>query len=110
MFEVLTIDDRRFDIILLDSQLNRGRKIFKFEDNLQTLMVWYVVLVSFTSSSTYHFKIPGEYLIEVASLLVSSCGISKGRDELQSSQCSSYLWELFIKVTADYNPGLAVLF
>ena len=109
MFEVLTIDDGRFNIILLVPQLNRVRKIFKFEDNLQTLMVWYVVLVSFTSSSTYHFNIPSEYLDEVASLLVSSCGISKGRDEFQSSQRSSYLWELFIEVTADYNPGLAVL-
>ena len=109
MFEVLTIDDRRFDIILLVPQLNRGRKIFKFENNLQTLMVWDVVLVSFTRSGTCHFKIPGEYLVEVASLLVSSCGISKGRDEFQSSQCSSYLWELFIEVAADYNPGLAVL-
>ena len=72
-------------------------------------MVWYVVLVSFTGSSTYHFKIPSEYLIKVPSLFVSSCGISKGRNEFQFSQRSSYLWELFIEVTEDYNPGLAVL-
>ena len=110
MFEVLTIDDRRFDIILLVPQLNRGRKIFKFENHLQTFVVWDVILVSFTGSSTYNFKIPSEYLVEVPSLFVSNCRCSKGRDEFQSSQCSSYLWELFIKVAANYNPGLAVLF
>ena len=110
MFEILVVNDGRFYIILLVPQLDWGRKIFKFEDNLQTFIVWDAVLVSFTSSSTYNLKIPSEYLVEVTSLLASSCGISKGRDEFQSSQCPSHLWELFIKITADYNPGLAVLF
>ena len=73
-------------------------------------MVRDVVLVPVAGSSTCHIEIPGEYLVKVASLLVGSCGISKGRDELQSSKRSSYLWELFVKVTANYNPGLAVLF
>ena len=109
MFEVLVVNDRRFDIILLVPQLDRWRKVFKLKYHLQTLMVWDVVLVPVAGSSTYHIEIPGEYLVEVASLLVGSCGISKGRDEFQSSQRSSYLWELFIKVAADYNPGLAVL-
>ncbi len=89
MFEVFTIDGRRFHIFLLVPQLNRWRKIFKFEDHLQAFVVWDVILVSFISSSTYNFKIPSEYLVEVASLLVGSCGISKGRDEFQSSQRSS---------------------
>ena len=109
MFEVLTTNDRRFDIILLVPQLNRERKIFKFENHLQTFVVRDVILVPSTSSSTYHFKIPSEYLVEVPSLIVSNCRCSKGRDEFQSSQRSSYLWELFIKVAADYIPGLAVL-
>ena len=110
MFEVLVINDRGFDIVLLVPQLDRWRKVFKLKYHLQTLMVWDVILVPFTSSSTYHFKIPSEYLVEVPSLFVSNCGSSKGRTEFQFSQRSSYLWELFIEVTADYNPGLAVLF
>jgi hypothetical protein len=39
MFEVLVVNDRRFDIVLLVPQLDRWRKVFKFEDNLQTLMI-----------------------------------------------------------------------
>jgi hypothetical protein len=39
MFEVLVINDRRFDIVLLVPQLDRWRKVFKLEDHLQTLMV-----------------------------------------------------------------------
>jgi len=39
MFEVLVVDDRRFDIVLLVPQLDRWRKVFKLEYHLQTLVV-----------------------------------------------------------------------
>jgi hypothetical protein len=39
MFEVLVVNDRRFDIVLLVPQLDRWRKVFKLKYHLQTLMV-----------------------------------------------------------------------
>jgi hypothetical protein len=66
-------------------------------------------VVSIASSCTYDFKIPCENLVKVASSLMGNCRSSKGRDELQFSQRSSCLRKLFIEVTTDYNPGLAVL-